>query len=189
METFEGKANVKTVNGQAPDSGGNVTVTIPIAVAAGTVIAYAGNTIPSGYLICNGAAISRTTYAALFAAIGATYGAGDGSTTFNLPDLTDRFVQGSNNPGTIKAAGLPNISGVAKVAYGENNKTENTGALQTKIYTTGSASGRQDGGSGSDGEPIQSATITFNANKSNNIYGNSTTVQPPAITMRYIIKY
>lgn len=57
-------------------------------VVTGTIILYAGTTVQTGYLICNGAAVSRTTYAALFAKIGTTWGAGDGSTTFNVPNLT-----------------------------------------------------------------------------------------------------
>lgn len=68
---------------------------IPLmAVPAGTVIHVAKNSAPAGYLKANGAAVSRTTYAALFAAIGTTFGAGDGSTTFNLPDLRGEFVRG-----------------------------------------------------------------------------------------------
>lgn len=123
METFEGKANVKTVNGQAPDSGGNVTVTIPIAVAAGTVIAYAGNTIPSGYLNCNGAAISRTTYADLFAAIGTLHGAGDGSTTFNLPNAS----QGILITGNIPLSGNANVYGDGKAIKFTNGGTSTFG--------------------------------------------------------------
>ena len=61
---------------------------------AGTVIQFAGSSAPTGYLKANGNAVSRTTYAALFAAIGTTYGAGDGSTTFNVPDLRGEFVRG-----------------------------------------------------------------------------------------------
>ncbi|RVH37674.1 tail fiber protein [Sinorhizobium meliloti] len=64
------------------------------SVPAGTVIFYARSTAPSGYLKANGAAVSRTTYADLFAAIGTTFGAGDGSTTFTLPDLRGEFVRG-----------------------------------------------------------------------------------------------
>ncbi len=60
----------------------------------GSVIAYARNTAPIGYLKCNGAAVSRTTYARLFAIIGTTFGAGNGSTTFNLPDLRGEFIRG-----------------------------------------------------------------------------------------------
>jgi hypothetical protein len=64
------------------------------AVSPGVVIHVAMNTAPSGYLKANGAAVSRTTYAALFAAIGTTFGAGDGSTTFALPDLRGEFIRG-----------------------------------------------------------------------------------------------
>ncbi len=60
-------------------------------VPAGTVILHAGPTAPAGYLKANGAAVSRTTYAALWTAIGGTYGLGDGSTTFNLPDMRGMF--------------------------------------------------------------------------------------------------
>lgn len=60
----------------------------------GSISAFARSSAPTGWLKCNGAAVSRTTYAALFAAIGTTFGAGDGSTTFNLPDLRGEFVRG-----------------------------------------------------------------------------------------------
>jgi hypothetical protein len=60
----------------------------------GMVAAYAGSSAPSGWLLCDGTAVSRTTYSALFAAIGTSYGAGDGSTTFNLPDLRGRVPVG-----------------------------------------------------------------------------------------------
>ena len=155
----------------------------------GSIIAFAGKTLPDGYLLCDGSKVSRTTYKKLFDVIGTTYGAGDGTTTFTLPNLIDRFLEGSSAAGNYHDAGLPNIIGTTKVAYGENNKTTNVGALTTNIYTIGFANGRQDGGSGSDGEPIQSAILTINASKSNTIYGQSSTVQPSALTMRYIIKY
>lgn len=75
----------------------------------GEIKDYAGGSLPSGYLYCNGAAISRTTYAALFAVIGTAYGAGDGSTTFNLPDtrgrvLADRDDSGGSDAGRIASA-------------------------------------------------------------------------------------
>jgi microcystin-dependent protein len=63
-------------------------------VPSGAVMHFAMNTAPTGWLKANGAAVSRTTYAALFAAIGTTYGAGNGSTTFNLPDLRGEFLRG-----------------------------------------------------------------------------------------------
>lgn len=64
---------------------------------AGSVITFAGSTAPSGYLHCDGSAVSRTTYADLFAAIGTAHGSGDGSTTFNLPDYRGRFLRGWSN--------------------------------------------------------------------------------------------
>ena len=118
------------------------------------------------------------------------YSKGDGTTTFRVPALKC-WVKGANSISEIGgylAAGLPNITGTTKAAYGENNQTTNVGALQTDIYTIGSASGRQDGGNGSDGEPIQSAILTFNASKSNSIYGSSDTVQPPSIVGLWCVK-
>ena len=69
----------------------------------GEVCYFARNTAPLGFLKANGAAISRTTYQALFAAIGTTYGAGDGSTTFNVPDLRGEFVRGWDDARGIDA--------------------------------------------------------------------------------------
>jgi microcystin-dependent protein len=63
-------------------------------VPAGTVSAFAGATAPDGFLLCNGGAISRAIYSDLFVAIGTTYGAGNGTTTFNLPDLRSEFIRG-----------------------------------------------------------------------------------------------
>jgi phage-related tail fiber protein len=63
----------------------------------GQVCFFAMNSAPSGFLTCAGQAVSRTTYSALFTAIGTTYGSGDGSTTFNLPDLRGEFVRGMDN--------------------------------------------------------------------------------------------
>lgn len=65
-------------------------------IMAGQIVFCAGNSIPNGYLECNGATVSRTTYATLFAAIGSTYGPGDGATTFALPDLRGEFLRGAD---------------------------------------------------------------------------------------------
>jgi phage-related tail fiber protein len=67
------------------------------AVPAGAVAHFARSTVPSGWLEANGAAVSRTTYATLFAAIGTTFGGGNGTTTFNLPDLRGEFIRGYDN--------------------------------------------------------------------------------------------
>jgi len=64
------------------------------SIPTGTVQAFAGSTAPIGYLLCNGAAVSRTTYSKLFSVIGTTYGAGNGTTTFNVPDLRGEFIRG-----------------------------------------------------------------------------------------------
>lgn len=71
----------------------------------GSVKMYAGSTAPEKWLFCRGQAVSRTTYAKLFAVIGTTYGAGDGSTTFNLPDLRDRMPIGAGNLYSLNASG------------------------------------------------------------------------------------
>lgn len=63
----------------------------------GAIVPYAGSTVPSGYLLCDGSAVSRTTYARLFSIIGTTYGAGDDSTTFNLPMLSGKVAIGESS--------------------------------------------------------------------------------------------
>ena len=149
---------------------------------AGTMLMFAGNTIPEGWLLCDGSAISRTDYAKLFSAIGTIYGAGDGSTTFTLPNLIDRFLQGSATAGTYKEAGLPNIKG--KI---ETLETVLVGSGKTTgvFLNTTSPSGTVWTGS----MGASNVNLDFNASKSNSIYGASNTVQPPALTMLPIIKY
>ena len=86
----EGRSNAFTVgwDGEVKSNG---TPLVPI----GTILDYAAATAPDGYLVCDGSAVSRTTYAALFAVIGTTWGTGDGSTTFNVPDFRGRTSIGS----------------------------------------------------------------------------------------------
>jgi microcystin-dependent protein len=99
-----------------------------VAVAAaipGVILPYAGSSEPSGYLFCYGQAISRTTYADLFAITSTTYGAGDGSTTFNLPDLRGRTVAGKDNMGGATASRLTNGgSGITGTTLGAAGGTE-----------------------------------------------------------------
>lgn len=166
---------VKSVNGVTP-TGGNVDIT---GVPTGTILPFAGNTVPEGFLACNGAGISASTYSALYAVIGNTYG-GD-STTFNLPNAeSDKFLQGNSTPGTVKPAGLPNIIGDLTVLRYADESTQ-TGAFKEKTFYKNSA---LDSGSN-----CGRVDINFDASLSNSIYGNSETVQPPALTVRYIIKY
>ena len=87
----------------------SIDATLRAAMPAGAVIIWSGSvTPPAGYLLCDGSAQSRTTYAALFAAIGTVHGGGDGSTTFNLPDLRNRFVIGAGSSyGVTNSGGSP----------------------------------------------------------------------------------
>lgn len=74
---------------------------IPDAIPTGVMLDFAGSgAVPSGYLLCDGSSVSRTTYADLFAAIGTTWGVGDGSTTFDLPDSRRRVAVGAGGTGT-----------------------------------------------------------------------------------------
>jgi microcystin-dependent protein len=92
----------------------------------GSMVAFAGSAAPSGWLLCDGQAISRTAFAALFAALGTTYGVGDGSTTFNLPDLRGRTIAGKDNMGGAAANRLTNAgSGITGTTLGAVGGGEN----------------------------------------------------------------
>jgi len=102
---------------------------------AGVIMPYAGSSEPSGWLFCSGNAVSRTTYSGLFSAIGTTYGPGDNSTTFNLPDLRGRVIAGRDDMGGSAAlrvtdSGSNANSGIAGTTLGAN------GGTQTHILTT-----------------------------------------------------
>lgn len=73
------------------------------AIPSGALMPYAGSSAPNGWLLCDGSAVSRTTYAALFSAIGTSFGNGDGSTTFNVPDMRGRVPAGIDNMGGSSA--------------------------------------------------------------------------------------
>lgn len=133
----------------------------------------------SGWLLCDGRAVSRTDYSALFAAIGTTWGEGDGSTTFNLPNLIDKTVWGGSTVGAYKDAGLPNIEGELSNFVGTTSPTV-SGALS--IAGTGTTRFTQEASG-------DYATHRLRLDASSDIYGKSTTVQPPAAVLRPIIKY
>jgi microcystin-dependent protein len=77
---------------------------LPAGVPAGTIMGWGGTTAPEQWVICDGTAVSRSTYSALYAAIGTTYGIGDGATTFNLPDLRGRVPVGSSSATSLGTA-------------------------------------------------------------------------------------
>lgn len=161
----------------------NDRITASHAIPVGLIAPYAGTTAPSGWLMCNGQAVSRTTYSSLFAIVGTAYGAGNGSTTFNLPNYTNRVAQGLGY-GYLNA-GLPEISGTFNPSIRETIYLQLTGAF----YNTGSNSMWYHEGGSWGGQSTMSPVYGFKASNSNNIYGNSTTVQPQAVKTYWIIKY
>lgn len=115
------------VAGSSPSSVATLAQAMPI----GAVIDFAGAVAPSGWALCYGQAISRATYATLFALVGTTFGAGDGSTTFNLPDLRGRVTAAPDNMGGVQAGRL-NSGAMAAVA----NNVGGAGGTSTSTLTT-----------------------------------------------------
>jgi len=156
------------------------------------------STAPSKWLFCRGQAISRTTYSALFAAIGTTYGAGDGSTTFNLPDLQGRVVAGLEASASRLTSGVSGIDGATLGAAGGNQNMHQHTHTVTDPGHTHTVPARTPinmvGGSfnvGSDNGPL--TPTTFNTGSSttgitiqNTGTGTSQNVQP-TIVLNYII--
>lgn len=157
------------------------TASWDVAVPVGTVINYGGSYAPSGWLVCDGSAISRTTYADLYSAIGTTFGEGDESTTFNLPDLIDRVAQGSTTVGTELDGAIPNIKGTFTGGTNYMN-TQQSGAFVWNGNTGGVDPGN--------GRTYGNAQYNFDASRSSSVYSDeATTVQSPALTLLPIIKY
>lgn len=102
-----------------------------MVIAVGTIIPYGGTSAPTGYLLCDGSAVSRTTYSALYAAIGTTFGSGDGSTTFNVPDLRGRVPAGKDNMGGTAASRLTSTT-----MSPDGNTVGATGGEQTHTLST-----------------------------------------------------
>lgn len=152
-------------------------------VPVGTIVWSAATTAPNGYLLCNGATVGRSTYAALFAAIGTTYGAGDGSTTFALPNLIGRVMWGGTSPGQYLAAGLPNIKGWTASSGTQGINTASTGCFSSRIDSGNTAFQSVSEAS------TNLVSINIDASLHNPIYSDSVdTVQPPALTLVPYIK-
>lgn len=191
----------------AGDNSTNIATTAFVStngVPSGTILTFASSTAPTGFLKANGALISRTTYAKLFAAIGTTFGAGDGSTTFALPDLRGYFPRGWDD-----ARGV-DTSRVFGSTQADDNKSHNHGVTDPThshsvydpshahgiTYTTGvqSGSGKLDlGGSGAGststsysgtGISIYAAGTGISINSS-----GGTEARPKNIALLYCIKY
>ena len=171
----------------------DLKVSVPRGIPVGTVVPYAGTVTPSGFLVCNGSLVSRSAYAGLFAVIGVTYGAGDGSTTFALPDYRGRVLQGASSThaaGTYVASGMPAIEG----SYTANCQTfyagtgcfvwssiPDSGAVQNLITNDVYAEGNEPANLNVD-------DTILNAARSSAVYGGSTEVQPPAVSVQFLIR-
>jgi microcystin-dependent protein len=161
-------------------------------VPTGAILPYGGSSAPTGFLLCDGSAVSRTTYAALFTAISTAFGAGDGSTTFNLPDLRGRFPIGKAAAGTGSVlggtggtidhvhTGPSHTHGITvpRDGWGNNN---NTPAVSGRIRTGDAA------GVGTEASAVQATSdrvVTSDAGGS----GNTGTANPPFQAVNYIVK-
>lgn len=153
-------------------------------VPTGVVLPFGGSTVPNGWLLANGAAVSRASKARLFSVYGTTFGAGDGSTTFNLPDLRDRYIIGVNTNalGTQIAEQLPNIKGICNLRIADYiNPLKDSGALK-------GAMGNYVGFEVSNYTASTNTQIQFNANDSTATYVDSGKVYPLSLALNFIIK-
>jgi len=157
--------------------------------SAGFVVQHAGSTEPSGWIFTFGQAISRTTFSDLFAVISTTYGVGDGSTTFNVPDIRGRVVAGRDDMGGVSANRLTDQSGgVDGDVLGDTGGDETHQLTETELaahtHTTPGAQGdnstvRFEGGG---------ASTTFNVSTSSTGGDTAHNNVQPTIILNYIIK-
>ena len=192
-----GASGEKGVKGEA---GGGAPV--------GQIVAWSGSagSLPDGYFLCDGSAISRTTYAALFAVVGTTHGSGNGSTTFNIPDLRDRFVVGASNstgdttyPGVSPGATGGNANAVVVThdhdADASSNVSDPGHRHSSRGFGTDDDGGDQHTGSGNNSvrnNAIEDATTGINVSTNIDIdnEGESGTGKnlPPYYALAYIMK-
>jgi microcystin-dependent protein len=155
-----------------------------------SITMYGGTSAPTGWLLCNGAAVSRSTYAALFAIVGETYGAGDGSSTFNVPDLRDKFAVGSGatySAGATGGAATHTLTEAEMPAHTHSATSTDSG--HTHVLPYGDSGGESDGW---DGSGNSSTTNTGYANITTTIAstggGGAHNNLPPYLSLAFIIK-
>jgi microcystin-dependent protein len=168
ITTYYGDGSNLTVNGSSLSS------FLLTAVPAGTVISYASSTAPTGYLKCNGSAISRSTYSSLFSGIGTVFGDGDGSTTFNVPDLRGEFVRGWDDGRSIDTGRAFGSS--QSDAFKSHNHTS------TQDLENPNSSGITQGAGGRSHGVIPSGTVITNPS-------GGTETRPRNLSLMYCIKY
>ena len=155
-----------------------VTAVQQALVPAGAVQTFAMNSAPSGWLAADGTAVSRTTYASLFAAIGTTHGAGNGSTTFNVPDLRGIFVRGS---------GSQTISGIT---YNKTFAAKEGDAFQGHEHTINALAFLAGGaGVAGSGVNIQSSSTAVVTDGTNGTPRTASETRPANIALLYCIKF
>ena len=163
-----------------------IAALIPPAMPTGMIFPWPGDTPPEGAIVADGRELPRTTYAGLFSIFGTTYGAGDGSTTFNVPDLDGRFIELTTDAGSVGQfvePGLPNITGSFTLwkVYLDDGRAEATGAFQKIAESAVYASGSENG------TPYKG--FTFDASRVSATYGASTVVQPASLCLLPCIKF
>jgi hypothetical protein len=153
----------------------------PDSVPVGSVISYAGSNVPANYMACNGYVLDRELYANLFSAIGTTYNSGGESAgQFRIPNYNNekRFLQAATVAGKKTEAGLPNITGSFGSVAANATGTPVTGAFYYGSHMNNIKWLHDD-----------AQEVIFNASRSNAIYGRSSTVQPPAQDVIFLIKF
>lgn len=167
----------------APSSSGNVltsngttwasaTPAAATGMPTGALMPYAGSSAPTGYLMCDGSAVSRTTYAALFAVTSTTYGVGNNSTTFNLPDMRGRMPLGAGTGAGLNASGTGAITGTAQTArtagqwLGEETHLLITAELASHTHGN-TVSGGNTSDSGTHYHTFSKPAISFNSPNGN----------------------
>jgi len=172
-------------------------------IPTATIIPWTDSSVPSGYLECNGSAVSRTTYSALFAIVGTTYGSGDGSSTFNVPNLSDNTPVGkSNNKALGSTGGANTVASSGNVGGSTANATLSTPQLASHSHgkggeTVNSTRAKVSGSNSTQyykaaGEPANTGNAgsggAHSHNMSANFTGDATSVLQPYLTILYIIK-
>jgi len=181
-------------------TGANLTGIEGIPTA--TIVPWSSSSVPTGFLECDGSTVSRSTYSALFAIIGTTYGSGDGSSTFGLPDLQDNVAVGkSNNKALASTGGANTVTSTGNVA----GSTANATLSESQLASHDHAANRTNSGPGSDANfNINNAGLVSQGSSSNtrnagsgnghahnmsaNFAGDATSVLQPYLTIIYIIK-